>query len=612
MLHPKLEEGLGDVAGHLLPLRTIGDGAVEYVIAIDVMDATVIRQEITCKCLSCSREGGDEDDGAIGGRRADGHVFRFFAKAGAAVSAGWRGAYPKRSAKLAEYFPLTPGRTSARRRFVEEMAISSTRLTLLALLVVTSFFGCGSALKVPPSGPVRSNFVRLVKAGPTKYDLQTADVRLSLRDDSRGGSTFFVDLLSTVHVADHAYYSGLQARGEEYDRVLFEMIVDDSLVTTEADAATGNTIRRLSTPLRAAPALATLAERNGLDTQVEALDCTRPRWVLADVTRRQLAVQEARLQEPGLATGRNTLAGPVLSSLASPLRLLLVGPAGSSKNSRGSALRPLLSVLPAPEIALLLDDWITSGGPELSPAIKPLAAALGRLDLGAARRLSFAQTLAAGETTQEGSLAGALVRWRNACAVDAVEAARAAGCSRLALVYGALHMRDLRSRLLQRYTLLEVGAPTWRTAWSVAVASDGAGEGTGEAGGGEAALAAQGSGGSPGEVERGEADGSVRSVLTLAAFTFGLLIVDAFDWIDATEAIVRALAGPLSAAVAILGDDGGGLATAGAAAEKGAASAAALEAVLYAARHALLYLALQRWAFEWDSRWWAVEAGDEA
>ena len=33
------------------------------------------------------------------------------------------------------------------------------------------------------------------------------------------------------------------------------------------------------------------------------------------------------------------------------------------------------------------------------------------------------------------------------------------------------------------------------------------------------------------------------------------------------------------------------------------------DAVLYLARHALLYLALQRWAFQWDGRWWAVESG---
>ena len=432
------------------------------------------------------------------------------------------------------------------------------------------------------TGPVRSNFVRLVKVAPTTYELQTADVRLSLRDDARGGDAFDVDLLSTVHVADASYYHGIQAQCDTYDRVLFELIVDDSLVETKTDEVTGVAVRRLSTPLRAAPALLSLAERNGLDTQVEALDCTLPGWVLADVTRRQLSVQEARLQQPGLAAGRNTLA-PGFASLATPLRLLLVGPTAASKSSRGSALRPLLSLLPAPELCLLLDDWITSGGPELSPALRALATALGRMDLGAARRISFAQTLAAGETTQEGSLAGALVRWRNGRAVDAVEAARDAGCTTLALVYGALHMRDLRSRLLQRYTLLDISEPTWRTAWTVSVPVD------------------------------DDDDGSLRSMVTLGAAGAVLLLVDALDWIDAIEALLRALAGPLAGAVAALAPAAlADYAPSAAGAPAAAAGPVLLEAALYVARHALLYLALQRWAFEYSSRWWAVEADDKA
>jgi len=440
---------------------------------------------------------------------------------------------------------------------------------------------------------LRSNYVRIFKstadAAAPAYELQTADVRLTLRDD---GGVFSVDLLSTVHVAEREYYRDLQARAEQYDRTLFELIVDGSLVTTQQDEATGTQVRRLSTPLRAAPALKELAARNGLDTQVEALDCTRSRWVLADVTRRQLSVQEARLQQPGLASGRNTLA-PGFGTLAAPLRLLLVGPTGSNKNSQGSALRPLLSFLPAPELCWLLDDWITAGGPELSPALAPLADALGRFDLGAARRLSFALTLAAGETTQEGSLAGALVRWRNARAVEEVEVARAAGCTKVALLYGALHMRDLRSRLLQRYSLVSVAEPIWRTAWSVGVPAEDKG--------------------APG-----------RSVLVLAAMSLVLLAVDAFDWIDCTEAVLRTVAVQLTPAIGALapelyGGGGGGLGAAAANAAANAANAATdtpagalLEALLYLARHALLYLALQRWAFEWDSRWWAVEADDEA
>ena len=35
-------------------------------------------------------------------------------------------------------------------------------------------------------------------------------------------------------------------------------------------------------------------------------------------------------------------------------------------------------------------------------------------------------------------------------------------------------------------------------------------------------------------------------------------------------------------------------------------------AALYLGRHALLYLAIQRWVFEWDSRWWAKGSQEAA
>ena len=182
------------------------------------------------------------------------------------------------------------------------------------------------------------------------------------------------------------------------------------------------------------------------------------------------------------------------------------------------------------------------------------------------------------------------MRWRNARAVAEVDAARAAGCTKVALVYGALHMRDLRSRLLQRYSLVSVDEPIWRTAWSVGVPAEDKG--------------------APG-----------RSVLVLAALSLVLLAVDAFDWIDCTEAVLRTVAVQLTPAIGALapelyGGGGGGLGAAAADAATTAATdtpaVALLEALLYLGRHALLYLALQRWAFEWDSRWWAVEADDEA
>ena len=52
--------------------------------------------------------------------------------------------------------------------------------------------------------------------------------------------------------------------------------------------------------------------------------------------------------------------------------------------------------------------------------------------------------------------AGALLRARNVRAIEQVEAAVEAGYSNIALVFGALHMRDMRSRLEQRFELQSV------------------------------------------------------------------------------------------------------------------------------------------------------------
>lgn len=219
-----------------------------------------------------------------------------------------------------------------------------------------------------------------------------------------------------------------------------------------------------------------------------------------------------------------------------------------------------LCLLPAPEASLLLDDWIGSGGATPAPALRALAAALGRLDIGAARSLSLASTLATGEATQEGSLEGALARWRNECAIEETDRALRQGCGRLALVFGALHMRDLRSKLDARFGIVEIGKTRWRTAWTIE---------------------------SPA--------GAIAELVAPGLALLLLLVVDATDWIGLVGTVATALAEsfepPADLVVGVAGVGAAGL---------------------YAARHAAIYLALQRWAFEWDARWWTVEGEDAA
>lgn len=401
-----------------------------------------------------------------------------------------------------------------------------------------------------------SNYIRLRRT-PKALELQTCDVTLDLvAHDSRGNGAanrkpFRLSLISTVHLAEPPYYEALQRDCDAFDRVLFELLVDETSVTV--DDATGE--RRLAIDLQAAPGLASMAARNRLATQVGALDCRRDeRWVLADVSRRQLAVQESRLR--GESMPYASAAGGGL--IGSQLRALF----SSGPSTRPAPLRLLLFLLPAPEAALLLDDWISSGGATPAPVLRALADAISRLDLGLASRLSFAQTLASGETTQQGSLAGALVRWRNVRAVEEVDRALDNGCEDIALLYGALHMRDLRAKLQAKYKLLRVSEPAWRTAWSIRL---------------------------PAEPEDVEGQVALRTLAAPTAFVVLLLALDGSDWLDVVEQLLQRLV-----------EDGAA----------GAATAAAA-AALYFGRHALLYLALERWAFQWDSRWWAVESSNE-
>ena len=109
------------------------------------------------------------------------------------------------------------------------------------------------------------DFLRLVDrpyagGATSNFLLQTAAVRYRLRDRATR-QPFTLDLLSTVHLAEPSYYSGLQEACSSYDRVLFEVIADGSLAPR--DAASGT--RRLLQPLQATPAQRELAARHRVE-----------------------------------------------------------------------------------------------------------------------------------------------------------------------------------------------------------------------------------------------------------------------------------------------------------------------------------------------------------
>jgi len=416
----------------------------------------------------------------------------------------------------------------------------------------------------------KSKYVRVYRTD-NAIELQTAVERLLFLNRTR---TFEIDLISTVHLAEGAYYESLQSLadgrdGSEpyYDRVIFELLGETSLFESDASGA-----RRLRADLQPAPALANQAARNQLATQVEKLDMKPDeRWVLGDVSIAELQQKQEEL-------------GASFAEALAPLRSLVTsGPPDISRRDRVSLWRLLqLATLPAPELALLLDDWIAAGGVMPAPTLVAIASALSRFDLGTASRLSFAQTLASGDTTQELSRSGCLVRWRNERAVEEVDRALNGGCKRVALLYGGLHMGDLRAKLTAKYNLVGQSKKEWMTAWSISLPPQ------------DTSLQTQANQELPLSPEM------LRQYVVPALGLFALLIIDAIDWARYYFELVSLITpSSLPSELGLISDTKSAVTT---------VAEALFSSALYFGTHGLLYGALVRWAFEWDVRLFAVES----
>ena len=157
-------------------------------------------------------------------------------------------------------------------------------------------------------------------------------------------------------------------------------------------------------------------------------------------------------------------------------------------------------------------------------------------------------------------------------------------------------MRDLRAKLQAQYKLVGVSEPVWLTAWSIPLppASALAGGGSAEDGGG---------GLRPSSIVA-----MLRGLLPPLLALLALLAIDASDWLGVLGDLFRAL--PSADPSMIDAAAGVEAISAPANAARGSPAEAGLAVALYLLRHALLYFALERWAFEWDARWWAVESDE--
>ncbi|MDF1824600.1 MAG: hypothetical protein P1U68_08155 [Verrucomicrobiales bacterium] len=272
----------------------------------------------------------------------------------------------------------------------------------------------GSAPTDKPSEEL-SDHIRYIE-GPEADRLQTAVTRFQRGDD-------LVDLVSVVHLADATYYENLNRLLSGYDVVLYEMVGGAFSPESAEAAESGND------EMTAVRQLQTMAKSFlGLEFQLEGIDYSASNFVHADAGWDLMS---------GLMEARNQNFSEIFT------RAMALSQEGS------------IAGLPDTEADMnfMLGSLLTAVTTGDSNALKRLIAPF----------LSEAE----GFITQlEGEDGTVLVTERNKLVMAKLSEEQAShGAGKYAVFYGAGHMPDLESRLIDEgYTKVET---VWADAWTM-------------------------------------------------------------------------------------------------------------------------------------------------
>jgi hypothetical protein len=262
-------------------------------------------------------------------------------------------------------------------------------------------------------GP-HDQFVRILR-NPAKVPqaLQTAIVRHVPQDCGRSRPT--VDLVAAIHIGDSAYYQQLNGLFEKYEVVLFE------LVTAESATASKDFGKTRGNPLSAVQnAMTSVLD---LQFQLKGVDYTPKNFVHADMSPQEFAKSMDRRGESLLQTFFRAM-----------------GYGMARQNGDGSGLG---------DGALLM---------ALMSKNRPLA--LKRVMAGQFEDLEGQMAAINGK---DGST---LITERNKKALAVLKKQIEAGKDRIAIFYGAGHMRDMQQRLKDEFALAPIST-RWLTAWDL-------------------------------------------------------------------------------------------------------------------------------------------------
>lgn len=266
-----------------------------------------------------------------------------------------------------------------------------------------------------------------------------------------------------------------------------ESLRNDESFSNDSSSSTEETFQkkqksflpRLANKLSPTDDARNLASVHGLVPQLDALDLTGANWYVADIPKQQLLKLQVEAGETALGS-RRALQTPtseipgIGAKIVSLLDRLGVGLNGGAEKATGplppvveafviaargragggpvkQLIRYLCWCVPCPEAHLLLLDWVWGGG-RPAPVLGAMLDSLASGQIESVRRLAFAQMIVSAQA--KGAVGGGsevpiLVTKRNEKAIECLRlATQAPGATRVALLYGALHMPGLSAALL--------------------------------------------------------------------------------------------------------------------------------------------------------------------
>jgi hypothetical protein len=261
----------------------------------------------------------------------------------------------------------------------------------------------------------KSGFVRLVRDSSGKItSLETAIVRCVPSDCGKTGPT--VDLVAAVHIADRGYYEQLNREFAPHEVVLYELVAPEGTKIPEGG--------RTENQHPVAMIQNMMKDVLELDFQLDRVNYTKPNMIRADMTPKQLS---------------------------------------ESMQRRGESLLTML--IRAMGYSLAKQDSPTSDTPELDL----LAALFDSHRAIALKRLAAEQMedLEGLTNALGGSDGSSLIEERNKMALAVLRKQIALGKQKIAIFYGAGHMKDIEQRLRADFGLVPVST-RWLVAWNMA------------------------------------------------------------------------------------------------------------------------------------------------